>query len=598
MPAGPRTSHIRPLERGDLPAVAAVYEAVARSGSSPPPSGLAAHFERTLLDHPWADTEIPSLVYVDEGEIVGFLGSHVRRMRFDGRSARLACGGQLVTHPAIRNRAAGAFLIQAFLSGPQDLTITDTASAAVRRMWEGLGGATAFTSCVGWIRVLKPWAFASDYRRRSREARPEPANPTPLLRPLDAVASRLGSRWLGVRTPDTQRSELTAADVVGGVRELAASLRLLPDYDIAFVDWIFRETAAVKTRGRLVRLRVSECDGRLLGWFVYYFRPGGISNVLQIAAHAARGGTGGRRALRRRAHPRGRGPRGTARARPLRRPGKAPVSTPLRWLPRSRPLAQPRDRRRDPCRRRSPHPPGGRVVDGSSPRALRVTEEPRPKTAFFVPRPSELDEAVAEALSWVHEAGNPYFDRLFGGRDEARAVLARWMRRPTSEIFIGRARLLGEGERPIGGFIALGGRELAASRKADAIAAVAEARNAGRPSFLSRLQEAGRVFLPVEGDDFYLSKMGVQPMFRRLGHGRGLLEEYLAFGSGRGFRRFRLDVWKGNRIAFELYRSAGFRELSEGAAENPSNLQYAAMVLDLRDFPGEAFYGSVCLAES
>ena len=78
-------SAIRPLERADLPQVVSLYEHVARSGSRTPPPGLAAYFERTFLDHPWADAEIPSLVYADGDKILGFLGSSVRKLELEGR---------------------------------------------------------------------------------------------------------------------------------------------------------------------------------------------------------------------------------------------------------------------------------------------------------------------------------------------------------------------------------------------------------------------------------------------------------------------------------------------------------------------------------
>ena len=56
-------SRIRPVEPYDLPQVASLFESVMRSGGRTPPPLLAAYFERTLLDNPWADPEIPSLVY-------------------------------------------------------------------------------------------------------------------------------------------------------------------------------------------------------------------------------------------------------------------------------------------------------------------------------------------------------------------------------------------------------------------------------------------------------------------------------------------------------------------------------------------------------
>ena len=98
---------IRPCERDDVPAVASLYEHVARSGSRAPAPGLEAYFERTFFDHPWFDPEIPSLVYVDDdGAIAGFLGSSVRRLLFDGRPVRMAVSGPLVADPSVRRRAA------------------------------------------------------------------------------------------------------------------------------------------------------------------------------------------------------------------------------------------------------------------------------------------------------------------------------------------------------------------------------------------------------------------------------------------------------------------------------------------------------------
>jgi hypothetical protein len=87
-------SRIRPVERDDLPTVASLFEAVMRSRGRQPPPRLAAYFARTWLDHPWADPEIPSLVYeTPDGRILGFVGAHVRRLTFDGRPVRMVCPG-------------------------------------------------------------------------------------------------------------------------------------------------------------------------------------------------------------------------------------------------------------------------------------------------------------------------------------------------------------------------------------------------------------------------------------------------------------------------------------------------------------------------
>jgi len=56
----------RPLERDDLPEVALLYTSVMRTGSEDRAVDVAAYLERTVLDHPWADPELPSLVHLDD----------------------------------------------------------------------------------------------------------------------------------------------------------------------------------------------------------------------------------------------------------------------------------------------------------------------------------------------------------------------------------------------------------------------------------------------------------------------------------------------------------------------------------------------------
>ena len=104
------------------------------------PPGLAAYFERTLLDQPWADPEIPSLVYEGAGgRIVGFVGSHVR-----GAALRRAPRPDGVPRP-VRQRprrsqpGGGRLLLRTFLAGGQDVSIAE-GTAKVAGMWTRLGG--------------------------------------------------------------------------------------------------------------------------------------------------------------------------------------------------------------------------------------------------------------------------------------------------------------------------------------------------------------------------------------------------------------------------------------------------------------------------
>lgn len=286
---------IRPMEQGDLDAVAGLYERVVRSGTSPS-AQLRAWFERAPLDHPWVDPEIPSLVSIDDrGDIEGFLASHVRRLRIDGRQGRLACSGQLVSDPEARRRVTGALLLSAYLDGPQDLTITDGATEVVRVMWERLGGEVAQPQSVEWLLALRPgslaaalWARAHDRARPSRAAAlaGRAGNLAARLPPAQrfAGAAKVGTgRVAGLRRA-ARLEPLTPEAIVAELPGLTSRLRLHPDYDHAFSGWLLEELASTpqwgELRGRLVR----EADDRALGWFVYYLVPGGLSPVVSVAA--------------------------------------------------------------------------------------------------------------------------------------------------------------------------------------------------------------------------------------------------------------------------------------------------------------------------
>jgi hypothetical protein len=275
-------SSIRPVAAEDLRQVASLFELVMRSGGRTPPPRLAAYFERTLLDQPWADPEIPSLVYEgDDGRIVGFLGSHVRRLRFDGRPVRMACPGQLVSDPGHRHHAAGALLMRKFLSGAQDLTVAE-GTTAVRRMFEPLGGVALQSPSVNWSRLLSPArALGDELLARSRGRRWRAAA-RPVFATADVAATRIFSA-LRVEEPPTQGDPLTPEALIEHLPLIHHGRRVIPEYSEAFLRWLFAEMAFVRTRGTLVGRLVRDQD-RVLGWYVTYMTPGGVGQVMQIAA--------------------------------------------------------------------------------------------------------------------------------------------------------------------------------------------------------------------------------------------------------------------------------------------------------------------------
>src|SRR5689334_10989515 len=88
---------IRPLGAEDLPAVARLVQQGFANEAERPIAEVAAFLAATTLESPWHDPELPSLVAVDpEGEPIGFIAVHPRRMLLADRAVRAAWCSHLV----------------------------------------------------------------------------------------------------------------------------------------------------------------------------------------------------------------------------------------------------------------------------------------------------------------------------------------------------------------------------------------------------------------------------------------------------------------------------------------------------------------------
>jgi ribosomal protein S18 acetylase RimI-like enzyme len=186
------------------------------------------------------------------------------------------------------------------------------------------------------------------------------------------------------------------------------------------------------------------------------------------------------------------------------------------------------------------------------------------------------DQIIEKISPSVHEAGNPYFDFIFGGHESAAAALARWMKRASSEISIERVFCLTLEGQTLGGFIAMPGAELAACRRLDAAALTMSGNRERRELISQRLELTSDLFPAVGEAEFYLSKMWVDPDHQGAGYASVLMEHYLCAGRRRGFTQFRLDVCADNDRAIRIYRRFGFQELRECSAPE-AGLRYLAM---------------------
>jgi hypothetical protein len=264
--------------------VVALRQSVFRFSERRSASVLATYFERIFFQHPWPDDDLPSWVHEDaSGRVVGFLGVMPRRMVWRGQVIRMAVATQLMVEPQSRG-LIGRSLVRAFLAGPQDCSLSDTANDAARRLWESLGAGTSTIHSLVWLRPLRPCRDITARIARGLAARGALYAARPLVAAGDAVAARLSGgaarKPAGTIQPLTPTLMLAHLDVLG-----CRALR--PVYEQGALDWLLDQVAEKRQFGTLERALVREPAGRVAGWFLYFLNSGGASQIVQFAARPA-----------------------------------------------------------------------------------------------------------------------------------------------------------------------------------------------------------------------------------------------------------------------------------------------------------------------
>ena len=145
------------FKQTDVPRVAELYGSSCMSGRAPHRTlGSIIWFE-LFLRNPWVDEAISSLVYEDSnGKLVGFFGFVPRHMSFQGKDLRSALGSNFVMDPESRASMGAMQLVRAFMKGPQDVSITDSANESARQLLRSLGFTVVPVYSVIWARPLRP----------------------------------------------------------------------------------------------------------------------------------------------------------------------------------------------------------------------------------------------------------------------------------------------------------------------------------------------------------------------------------------------------------------------------------------------------------
>ncbi|MEB2844736.1 hypothetical protein GAO09_01015 [Rhizobiales bacterium RZME27] len=287
-----QTTVIRDFEKGDIEGVAGMFQhtfrGVAGSGKAVPQS-LIASIEQSFFRHPWNEPDLHSKVAVDEaGRVCGFIGVTPARLEFEGRSLLAAFAGSMMVDDPKANPLIGARLLRAFLAGPQDISLTETANHTALGMWQKLGHPLDPAYSLNWMCVLRPASTAVQLmERRVTAAR--------LIRPVGRIADRSIAVLRRPSFGNGEARRLEFRDVTAG--EFGQALLALkdvypmrPQWDAGNIDWFIRQAEQKRSFGYPEWRVAYGPDGRPAAAYVYFAKAGGIGWVLQALSMPARTG--------------------------------------------------------------------------------------------------------------------------------------------------------------------------------------------------------------------------------------------------------------------------------------------------------------------
>jgi len=272
---------VREFVPSDIPQVVDLYWNFMAPRQRAVPEDLPDSFAELYFSNPLVESATPSFVYVSSsGEILGFLGVTCRRMSLSGEPVRVALGGNFVVHPKARSGFAAARLLGAYMAGNHDLLLSDSANDVSRGIMERLGFQLIYPLSIHWSRAVRPSRYAAYFV--SRKMGPKRFDAFQLAtKPLCLVADKLLSSFTPVKSllSGTEMSSETLLECLVGFRK---GYSLWPQYDLESLEWVLSFMQHRGRRGKYRRVAVHDEKQKIVGWYVYYIRPRGVAEVVQV----------------------------------------------------------------------------------------------------------------------------------------------------------------------------------------------------------------------------------------------------------------------------------------------------------------------------
>jgi hypothetical protein len=280
---------IRPFLEADVSRVADLVWKILHEQQGPAPSSLRTYVDKLFLRNPWVEESLSSLVYEDsEGKIAGFFGVVPRTMSIQGKTVRLAFGSNFVVEAGSRASFAAMQLVNAFMKGSQDISITDSATEGARQLLRSLGFSVVPIYSLLWARPLRPSLYALHGVARLKKNKTIAtigALTSPVCRVADYLAATMVVSPFHQKTAPAIKAEvLDTETLLRCLTRIPGKHWLVPDYSRESLEWVLEFVKERNAYGPLRKIVLRDEKGRIIGWYIYGLKSDGIGEVLQIGA--------------------------------------------------------------------------------------------------------------------------------------------------------------------------------------------------------------------------------------------------------------------------------------------------------------------------
>lgn len=282
---------VRPFVEDDIPQAADLYWKYLRNGTGPTPSTIPSTFQELFFNNPLVNGSSPSLVFEGKnGKVLGFLGVVPRKASIGGKTISMGFGGNLVVDPAARTSFAAARILAAYTAGQFDLCQSDSSNDMGRKLLERMGFRTIPALNVHWARPLRPAQYAAYYASRAAGSMSEVFSFA--AKPFCSLADSLGEKFAAgpfrvARSP-LRGAEMDLETHLRCLTESRNRYSLWAEYDADSLKWLLDFMARRPQRGTLRKIVVHDDAENIVGWYVYYAKPGAIGEVVQIGGELRR----------------------------------------------------------------------------------------------------------------------------------------------------------------------------------------------------------------------------------------------------------------------------------------------------------------------